>query len=155
MTLLWVLCQRSGAWRVSCFIRLTVRTSPRQEQMSSYLTSLSERLHSHSLSLSIQIFFFLQISAVTKHPLSRGWFHWEALPDMRGALMWLTHTHYCCLIQGLGAHVIRHSSLLAWSASNGKYAERNSNWKCGLKQATCFFLLNPTSAFFKLNHQLC
>lgn len=43
--------------------------------------------------------------AVTKHWLSRGWFHWEALPDMRGALTWLTHTLYCCLIQEWGWEV--------------------------------------------------
>lgn len=59
--------------------------------------------------------------AVTKHHLSRGWFYWEALPDMRGAVTRLTLTHYCRLIRGLSTHVTLYSSLLAWSAGIRKY----------------------------------
>lgn len=98
--------------RLSCSFPLTVRNiSKARTDVSRYLTGLSGLLYSHSHSQSpdfylfIFFFSFLQPTAnlfvVTKHRLSRGWFHWEALPDMRGALMWLTHTHYCCLIQGL------------------------------------------------------
>lgn len=126
--------------------------------VSGYSTRLSEPLYpqlSHRsissscfLSLFSLPFVLLQqqqtanLLAVTKHWLSRGWFHWEALPDMRGALTWLTHTLYCCLIREWGRRGFRgschyFSSLLAWSA--GKWGGKNTPMRpngssCELKQ---------------------
>lgn len=128
---LWVLCQGSRVHHGSPapFLWLS-ETSLRREQMSLVIWPGSLGCCSPTLTLNPQIFSFfsfLQPTAnlfvVTKHRLSRGWFHWEALPDMRGALMWLTHTRYCRLIQGLrGLMSLCFSPLLAWSAGIGKYA---------------------------------
>lgn len=105
---LWVPCQGSGVRDGSPAPFLWLPgTSLRREQMSLVIWpgSLGCCIPTLTLNPLIFFFFFLQqtanLFAVTKHRLSRGWFHWEALPDMRGALMWLTHTRYCCLIEGL------------------------------------------------------
>lgn len=94
---------------INVYLSETSLRQEQQEQMSLVNWPGSMRCHIPTLTLNPNFFpffsFFFQptanLCAVTKHCLSRGWFHWEALPDIRGALMWLTHTHYCCLIQGL------------------------------------------------------